>query len=86
MSSEIKSDEFLNDKYNVLSHYKSNVKMGLFLENPIEFRPTPSEEDYRKGYLDRYFTQKKNSDYNLIYEITGSQYQSLKKNPFYNYK
>jgi len=83
MNSDIEDDEFLNDRYNVISHYRSKANMGVFFEKPVDIRPNPSEEDYERGYIERYFVQKKNSKYNLIHEVSGSQYQSLKMNPFY---
>ena len=58
MNSEIEDDEFLNDRYNIISHYRSR-EYGSVFEKPIDIRPNPSEDDYEKGYIERYFVQKK---------------------------
>jgi hypothetical protein len=42
-----------------------------------------TEEDYTKGYVVRYFTQKANDIDSYIYEISRNQFSSLKNSPYY---
>ena len=42
-----------------------------------------TEEDYTKGYVVRYFTQKVNDTNSSIYEISRNQFTSLKNSPYY---
>lgn len=45
--------------------------------------PSPTEADYKIGYVTRYFTQKGNDINSYIYEITERQFSLLSSNPFY---
>ena len=45
--------------------------------------PTPTDGDYKVGYIQRYFTQKSNDDSSYIYEINERQFERLLQSPFY---
>jgi hypothetical protein len=45
--------------------------------------PTPTDDDYKAGYITRYFTQTGNDINSYIYEITERQFSNLTNNPFY---
>lgn len=71
--------ENMIDKYNELSKSKnkrnySKVKTHI---------PTPSELDYKKGFIKRYFCQKTNDKGSPIFEVDSIQYSKYKNNPFY---
>lgn len=84
MNSENEENEFLTDRYNVISKYRSGSNLGLFREFPVDYRPTPSDADYSNGFIVRYFVKKKTTSTSVIHEVSGDQFKSLSKNPFYN--
>jgi hypothetical protein len=43
---------------------------------PISYYPQPTQDDYKKGYIIRYFTKKEN-DRGFITEISEDQYNSI---------
>jgi hypothetical protein len=45
--------------------------------------PKPTEEDYRIGYILRFFVQKTNDDLSPIYEVTNTEYNYLTSKPLY---
>jgi len=47
------------------------------------FIPNPTEADYKKGFLNRYFVQKRNDKGAPIYEVTSYDYAKITKNSFY---
>lgn len=61
-------------EYNRIKNIKP-VEIGEFLQ-PIPFYPNPSEQDYKKGYLMRYFSKPRNV-YGEIVEINKETYLSL---------
>jgi hypothetical protein len=52
---------------------------------PIQYYPAPTDNDYQKGYIMRYFAKKRN-DIGYVIEIDKETYQSLlKKDSVYDY-
>jgi len=52
---------------------------------PIQYYPTPTDNDYQKGYIMRYFAKKRN-DIGYVIEVDKDTYQSLlKKDSVYDY-
>jgi hypothetical protein len=45
--------------------------------------PSPTEKDYRRGYITRYFIQRANDQKSVIYEVNSTTFSNLKENPFY---
>lgn len=45
--------------------------------------PTIKDEDYNRGYIVRYFTQKANDTDSIIYEISSKQYSKLKSSDLF---
>jgi hypothetical protein len=45
--------------------------------------PTPTENDYKIGYIQRYFAQKANDNSSYIYEVNEIQFENLSQSPFY---
>jgi hypothetical protein len=43
---------------------------------PNSYYPKPTEEDYRKGYITRYFTKKENQN-GFVIEISSDEYNSI---------
>jgi hypothetical protein len=47
------------------------------------FCPSPTDNDYKKGFILRYFAQKTNDKNGYIYELNESSNLALLLNPFY---
>lgn len=62
------SDLIKNNTFNSLSIPKTTV-------------PTPTEEDYEIGNIQRYFTQKANDLYGFVYELDLNTFNELNENP-----
>lgn len=45
--------------------------------------PSPTEMDYKKGYITRYFIQKSNDNTGYIYEIGVVDYNKFASSPFF---
>lgn len=45
--------------------------------------PSPTERDYRRGYITRYFIQRANDEKSVIYEVDSRGFSTFKENPFY---
>lgn len=48
------------------------------------FLPKPTEVDYKRGYITRYFAQKVNDLNSPIREISNDDYINVSRNSFYN--
>jgi hypothetical protein len=63
----------------------------LFDNNVEEFRippiitivPSPTEDDYKIGYIQRYFIQKRSDETAYIYEVEKYYYTDILTNPFF---
>ena len=68
-----------------IDRYSSIITNGhLFKAAEIEtFIPTPNDNDYQTGYVDRYFIQKSNDNAAPIFEIDRNQYALYLANPFF---
>lgn len=59
-------------------------KLRDFNEPSIKtYVPEPKEEDYKKGYITRYFVQKINDSNSVIYEVSEFNFNRIVDNPFY---
>jgi hypothetical protein len=65
--------------------YKDVVKNSKLFEikYPDTIVPTPSESDYKLGFIRRYFTQKAVDVSGHVYEISESTYSDYVTNPFW---
>lgn len=70
------------EKISVQSDYSkanNSIQPSTFvLPNP--FYPSPKEEDYKRGYLQRYFLKRRNADYTTIREISQDDYTNFTLN------
>lgn len=48
---------------------------------PSTIVPNPNNDDYRVGFIVRYFAQKRNDENAHIFEVNKNEYQKLKNNP-----
>jgi N-formylglutamate amidohydrolase len=47
------------------------------------FIPSPTDDDYKRGYITRYFVQKTNDKNAPIIEVNSKGYSNYNNNPFY---
>lgn len=67
------------DRYNQISN-----SIGDFLNPNIKpFLPTPSNDDYKRGYIVRYFTKSTTNPTSPIYEVKLNTFSTLSSNPLY---
>jgi hypothetical protein len=83
MENDIETDLFLNSSYDTIARHRSKIDMSVFGVNPTSYRPTPTEEDYRIGVIDRYFVRKNTTGSHPVCEVSGQQYSVLEANPFF---
>ena len=53
------------------------------IPNVFAFIPNPTDKDYFKGYIVRYFIQKSNDSNSIIYEVSKTNYTGLLSSPIY---
>ena len=53
------------------------------LQTPNTIVPSPSENDYDYGSIDRYFTQRANDSNGFVYEVDENEYNDLLENPYW---
>jgi len=56
--------------------FKTNVQSDRIQGRPTPFYPQPTEQDYTKGYITRYFTKKEN-ERGYIVEISREEYNDI---------
>jgi hypothetical protein len=49
----------------------------------IVYIPSPTQFDYKRGFIERYFVQKINDTDSFIYEVDSTMYQTSLTTPFY---
>jgi hypothetical protein len=70
----------VNDKYNELTGNKFDY-LNITVKS---FVPTPTDKDYLRGYITRYFVQKVNDPNTPIYEVSDTEFNSLRSSAMYN--
>lgn len=58
---------------------RNSIKGGY--KSPTSYKPSPTDYDYRYGYIVRYFLQKRTSPQNSIVEVSENDFQSVSPNP-----
>lgn len=68
-----------------IDRYKDivNLQSEFNQINITAFIPSPIDEDYKRGYITRYFIQKANDKNAVIYEIRKKTISKFSSNPFY---
>jgi hypothetical protein len=63
--------------------YQDLIKNKILysLSIPKTIVPSPTEEDYQIGNIDRYFAQKANDNNGFVYETDLDTFQKLNENP-----
>lgn len=68
----------------IIKYNKIKLLPQEFEEVSIDtFVPQPEDNDYKRGYIKRYFIQKANDINSPIFEIEKTQYSKISLNPFY---
>ena len=63
-----------------LKEFKNLKPLNLSLTDPIPFTPKPTEEDYKRGKITRYFARQRNGTKFRIMEIDQKTYDNLSNN------
>jgi hypothetical protein len=66
------------NRYKKISKNKTRVRFDIDAHIPV-----PTERDYNRGFIKRYFIQKTNDKGSPIYEVTKVNYGKYKKKPYY---
>ncbi len=78
------TNSHLNNRYDVLARHRGRGDLSSFFSNPISSKPKPTSENYKQGFMNRYFVRKATSPNFPIYEVDSSNFQLMRKNPFYS--
>jgi hypothetical protein len=72
-------EQKLNSMYSDLIKDKKIYSLSI----PATIVPSPTDMDYEKESIERYFTQKTNDIYGFVYEVDRDTYNELSKNPYW---
>jgi hypothetical protein len=69
---------------NILDSYNKLMSKNVVPYTSIRTHiPDPTDSDYKRGYIARYFTQIANDTNSIIYEINSTTFSRLQTNPMY---
>lgn len=68
------------DRYNILIRNKGDVQTLPVVKS---FKPELTDNDYKRGYIRRYFCQKSNDGTSPIKEISKETNSALSSSPYY---
>ena len=71
----------MNQRYSVLAKNRGRVDLGVFSHEPRQVMPNPTELDYERGRITRFFVRKVSDKRGPVVEVDVAQYESFKKNP-----
>jgi len=66
-------------KYDELKVHVSEYKLPDIITNV----PNPTNDDYKNGYIRRYFIQKANDNTAYIYEVDSSNFLDFQSSPYF---
>ena len=70
----------INKRYN-----KLNSNLMLQAERtPKSHIPTPTDKDYKRGYIVRYFVQRANDNFTPIFEVNSTEYNQLRRTSIFS--
>lgn len=67
----------LTEKYN-------RINQNFSKYSPKAYLPTPTDLDYQRGYIFRYFIQRANDSTAPIYEVSSLDISSIRSDKFYD--
>jgi hypothetical protein len=67
-----------------LRYKRLNKNLSIFkIPKIITHIPTPDDNDYKRGYITRYFIQKANDESAYVYELNKDNVNDFATTPFY---
>ena len=77
-----------NQPVNIASMIYDKASSGAYtylktMKTPESYYPSPDENDYKRGYIIRYFTKKANGTASTIQEVSSETAREAVKNPLY---
>lgn len=67
----------LNPTQDILKYNQLSGKSIDRYVAPIPFQPQPTNDDYKRSFIERFFVQKRNSPLNTILEIDAQQFNQI---------
>ena len=67
----------INQTNDSLIYNKINEINSPSYSSPVLIEPIPTQNDYNRGFMQRFFVQKRNSPVNTIIEIDSEQYNKI---------
>jgi hypothetical protein len=76
-----------NDSQNIYSYTTLMLKKGVSFASPrvVAHIPTPSDNDYKAGYVERVFIQRVNDKNSPIIEIHKNNVNSIQSSGYYSF-
>ena len=69
---------------NIYTYNKLNRDLDVFnIPDIITHIPTLENNDYKRGFVKRYFIQKANDENSYVYEVSSDTYSEFNTTPFY---
>ena len=79
---EDKMDDKLKNRYNQIFSGSKRFVKNIRIKQHV---PKPTEKDYARQVIKRFFVQKANDENGVIYEIDKNQKSKFQNNPTYNF-
>lgn len=74
-SIELIRTKIIPKNQNIINYNSINSTFTSGFSSPIPYYPKPNDEDYKLGFISRYFVKRRNADYTTIVEISPADYQ-----------
>ncbi len=68
----------------MIDRYKKLIKVEIKNKAPQTFFPRPSEIDYQRGFINRYFIQMRGTLGATIFEVNEDVYSQYENSDYYN--
>lgn len=67
----------------MIDNYKKLKKITILNKSPKAHFPSPTEKDYERGFIERYFIQMRGTSGSPIFEINEENYYKYKENKYF---
>jgi hypothetical protein len=81
--SDYTENEEINELYSYFLSVNTNFDTSLITTEISEQKSLPTEDDYKNGYVKRYFAKLSSSVNSPIYEVSVDTYREISDSPFY---
>jgi hypothetical protein len=67
----------------IIDNYKKLKKVGIINTPPKTYFPNPTNDDYVRGFIVRYFTQRRDTKGSPIFELKNDVYGNYSNTPYW---